>query len=119
MTPEDMTVNGVRIQAGPEPERKASRALSLPSGKPAAIRKGFGRDLMRAQRVAGPDADPTAVVFALIAELVEVDGRRIVYEDVLAMDLEDVLTLQGEVVGPNFHNPPPPSSPPSFTSESG
>ncbi len=118
MTPEEMTINGVRIQVAPEPERKARRALSLPSGKRAAIRKGFGRDLMRAQRVAGPEADPTAVVFALIAELVEVDGRGLIYEDVLAMDLEDVLTLQGEVVGPNLQNPPPPSSLHSFTSDS-
>jgi hypothetical protein len=117
MTPEEITINGVRIQAAPEPERKAHE-LSLPSGKRAAIRKGFGRDLMRAQRVAGPEADPTAVVFALIAELVEIDGHRIVFEDVLAIDLEDVLTLQSEVIGPNFQNPPPPSSPRSFTSES-
>lgn len=117
MTPEEITINGVRVQAAPEPERKA-RELSLPSGKRAAIRKGFGRDLMRAQRVAGPEADPTAVVFALIAELVEIDGHRIVFEDVLTIDLEDVLMLQSEVIGPNFQNPPPPSSPRSFTSES-
>jgi len=37
------------------------------------------------------------VVFALIAELVEIDGEKIVYEDLLAMDLNDVLALQSEV----------------------
>jgi len=57
---------------------------------------------MRAQRVVGVSGDPTAVVFALIAELVEIDGEKIVYEDLLAMDLNDVLALQSEVAGANF-----------------
>jgi hypothetical protein len=118
MRPEDITVNGVRIHEGAQPTAGATRELSLPSGKRAAIRKGFGRDLMRAQRVAGLDAEPGAVVFALIAELAEVDGRRILFEDVLAMELEDVLLLQGEVIGPNFQSPPPLSLPRSSSSES-
>ena len=67
----------------------------------------YSSDLMRAQRVAGASSDPTGVVFALIAELVEIDGARIVYEDLLAMDLNDVLALQAEVVGANFQDPPP------------
>jgi hypothetical protein len=117
MKTDEFTVNGVKIQAAPGPERTGLRTLSLPSGKSAVVRKGFGRDLMRAQRVAGPEADPTAVVFALIAELAEIDGRRIVFEDVLVLDLDDVLTLQSEVIGPNFQDPPPPHSPHSSTSE--
>jgi phospholipase C len=36
---------------------------------------------------------------ALIAELARVDGKPLVYEDVLEMDLDDVLTLEGEVSG--------------------
>jgi hypothetical protein len=118
MPTDEISVNGVRVQAAPEPERKVPRTLSLPSGKRAAIRKGLGRDLMRAQRAAGTEADSTAVVFALIAELVEIDGRRILFEDLLEMELEDVLVLQSEVVGPNFYSPPPPSSPPSSILES-
>lgn len=117
MAADEISVNGVHIQAAPELERNAPRAVSLPSGRCAAVRKGFGRDLMRAQRVAGVDADPAAVVFALIAELVEIDGRRILFEDVLSMELEDVLTLQSEIIGPNFQNPPQPSSPHSSISE--
>jgi hypothetical protein len=118
MLSDEISVNGVRIQATPQPERKTLRAIPLPSGKRATIRKGLGRDLMRAQRAAGAEADSTAVVFALIAELVEVDGRRTLFEDVLEMELEDVLVLQSEVVGPNFYSPPPPSSLPSSTLES-
>jgi hypothetical protein len=118
MKRDDMTVNGVKLATAPEAERKDLRMLILPSGKNATIRKGFGRDLMRAQRVAGPSSDPSAVVFALIAELAEVDGARIVYEDLLTMDLSDVLVLQAEVAGANFQGPPPAPSPGSFTSDS-
>jgi len=77
----------------------SSREIRLPSGRPAVVRKGFGRDLMRAHRVAGHNPEPTAITFALIAELAEVDGKAIVYEDVLAMDLADVLCLEAEVAG--------------------
>ena len=101
---EDLTVNGVKVGT-PDADAPAGRTIDLPSGAAAVVRKGHGRDLMRAQRAAA-GGDPTAVVFALIAELAEVDGRRIVYEDVLAMDLVDVLALQAEVIGENFQGPP-------------
>ncbi len=98
---ENISINGVRVGASDsEP-----RIVALPSGSAAVVRKGLGRDLMRAQRAAA-GGDAGAVVFALIAELAEVDGRRLVYEDVLGMDLADVLTLQAEVVGENFQVPP-------------
>ncbi|HYB92392.1 MAG TPA: hypothetical protein VEC38_15250 [Candidatus Binataceae bacterium] len=112
---EDLTVNGVKIggaDAGAE-----SRTIELPSGAAAAVRKGYGRDLMRAQRAAA-GGDPTAVVFALIAELAEIDGRRIAYEDVLAMELGDVLALQAEVIGENFQGPPLQTSQASSGSDS-
>jgi hypothetical protein len=118
MKSDDLTVNGVKLQDGCEPGAQDSSVLILPSGRTAIIRKGVGRDLMRAQRVVGAANDPTAVVFALIAELVEIDGERIVYEDLLAMDLNDVLALQSEVAGANFQGPPPAPSQPSFTSDS-
>ncbi len=91
------------------------RSVTLPSGKVAALRKGKGRDLMRAQRAVAGNSDPTAVVFALIAELAQVDGAPIVYEDVLEMDLDDVLALQAEVAGTNFHEPAPGSPAPAVS----
>jgi hypothetical protein len=118
MRPNDVTVNGVKLREAPGAERKETRPLVLPSGRNATIRKGFGRDLMRAQRVAGSSSDPTAVVFALIAELAEIDGEKVLYEDLLAMDLNDVLALQAEVAGANFQGPPPAPSRPSSTSDS-
>ena len=94
------------------------RNIALPSGKTAAIRKGKGRDLMRAQRAVAANADPTAVVFALIAELTRIDGAPIVYEDVLEMDLGDVLALQAEVTGANFQEPAPESPAPAASRDS-
>jgi hypothetical protein len=81
------------------------RTIALPSGKTALLRKGKGRDLMRAQRAAASNPDPSAVVFALIAELTQIDGAPIVYEDLVEMDLADVLVLQAEVTGANFPEP--------------
>src|SRR6202046_4232941 len=105
MKTEDTTVNGVRIGSAAARDEHASRAIELPSGARAEVRKGYGRDLMRAQRAAA-GGDASAVVFALIAEVTRVDGRKIVYEDVLEMDLADVMALQAEVIDENFDRPP-------------
>lgn len=118
MKHEELSINGVRVAESSVNDRPDPKLLTLPSGRTASIRKGLGRDLMRAQRAAGVSADASAVVFALIAELAEIDGKRIVYEDVLAMDLSDVLVLQAEVAGGNFQDPPPVPSLPSCTSDS-
>ena len=95
-----------------------SRSVTLPSGKTAAIRRGKGRDLMRAQRAVAGNPDPTAVVFALIAELAQIDGAPIIYEDVIEMDLGDVLVLQAEVTGANFPEPAPASPAPAASQDS-
>lgn len=105
MKSDEVTVNGVRVGSAEAIEDRETKAIELPSGARAEVRKGVGRDLMRAQRaVAGGDA--SAVVFALIAELARIDGRKIVYEDVLEMELADVMALQAEVIGENFEHPP-------------
>ncbi|MGH8013348.1 MAG: hypothetical protein ACREQ4_12700 [Candidatus Binataceae bacterium] len=90
---------------------KTLRELRLPSGKAARIRKGKGRDLMRAHRATAGSEEPLALIFALIAELTEIESKQVVYEDLLDMNLEDVLTLQEEVLGGesapvNFQDPP-------------
>lgn len=73
-----------------------TKTLTLPSGKIATIENGKGRDLLQAQMKA-KTADE--IPYALIAELVEIDGQKLVYEDILELDLEDVITLQTEVSG--------------------
>lgn len=76
-----------------------ARDLSLPSGRVATVRRGKGRDLIRAHRAVAGNPEPIAVSLALVAELTQVDGQPLVYEDILAMDLTDVLVLQNEVMG--------------------
>jgi len=90
-----------------------ARSITLPSGKVVTLRKGKGRDLMHAQRAVAGNNDPTAVEFALIAELTQIDGTPIVYEDVLGMDLDDVLVLRAEVSSVNFPEPAAPSLAPA------
>ena len=94
------------------------RSITLPSGKTATVRRGKGRDLMRAQRALAGNTDPTAVVFALVAELAQIDGAPIVYEDVAEMDLGDVLMLQAEVTGANFPEPAQDSPAPALSPDS-
>jgi hypothetical protein len=96
----------------------ATKTITLPSGAMAEVRKGRGKDLMRAHRAVRGNDDPMAIAFALIAELANIDGKAIVYEDVLEMGLADVLMLQTEVMGSDFQLPPLPSSPASSSSDS-
>ncbi|MEI8390090.1 MAG: hypothetical protein WCG23_09425 [bacterium] len=72
------------------------RETTLPSGKTAVFKHGKGRDLLNAQRKAKSSDE---VVFALIAEIAEIDGEALIYEDLLEMDLEDVLALQADISG--------------------
>ena len=72
------------------------KELTLPSGKIAIIEKGKGKDLLQAQIKAKTSDE---IPYALIAELVEINGQKLVYEDILELDLEDVIALQCEISG--------------------
>jgi len=74
--------------------------LTLPSGKKVKLESGKGYHLLNAQRKAKTSEE---ITFALIAELAEIDGQSIVYEDLLEFDLEDVLALQAEISGKFLH----------------
>lgn len=73
-----------------------AKELTLPSGKIAMIKKGKGIDLLNAQKNSNSSDE---IPYALIAQLTEIDGQNIVYEDVLEMDLDDVLAIQSEITG--------------------
>ena len=73
-----------------------TKTITLPSGKIATFHRGIGSDLLQAQTKA---KTPEEIPYALIAELAEIDGNKLVYEDILQMDLEDVIALQGEISG--------------------
>ncbi|HXN14246.1 MAG TPA: phage tail assembly protein [Candidatus Acidoferrales bacterium] len=117
MKTDELMVNGVPIGSGETNEEQSVRTIDLPSGARAEVRKGYGRDLMRAQRTAA-GGDASAVVFALIAEVARINGQKIVYEDVLEMDLADVMALQAEVIDENFDRPPQRASQASFNPDS-
>lgn len=96
------------------------RQVILTSGRIANVREGRGRDLINAQRAVGRTAESSALLQALVAILCTVDGKELVYEDVLEMPVADVLMLEAEVLGnfPEAASPMPPASPDSSTSAS-
>lgn len=73
-----------------------TKTLTLPSGKIATFEKGKGKDLLQAQIKAKTSDE---IPYALLAELCEIDGQKLVYEDILELDLEDVIALQAEISG--------------------
>ena len=73
-----------------------TKEITLSDGKVAVIKDGKGRDLLNAQKNSNSSDE---IPYALIAQLTEIDGQSIVYEDVLEMDLEDVLAIQTEITG--------------------
>lgn len=79
------------------------KEMILPSGKKATIKDGKGRDLLEAQRKAKSSEE---IAYALLAELAEIEGQKLIYEDILEMDIKDVLALQMEIMG-NFQFPQP------------
>ncbi len=72
------------------------KTINLPSGKVAILRNGKGIDLLHAQMKAKTSEE---IPYALIAELTEIDGQPLVYEDILEMDLSDVIELQSAISG--------------------
>lgn len=90
-----------------------TKTLILPSGKTATIRPGKGHDLLQAQMKAKNSEE---IPYALIAELSEIDGQALVYEDILEMDLSDVIALQGEISG-KFQTPKTQETPKTPTQE--
>jgi hypothetical protein len=72
------------------------KELTLPSGTSVTLRRGKGLDLLNAQRKAKTSDE---IIFALIAELAQINGETLIYEDLLEMPIEDVLALQKEVSG--------------------
>jgi len=66
--------------------------LALPSGSVAKITEKFkGKHIRTAQAVSGGDSDK--IIYSLIAQLTEIDGNKIVMEELDEMDGRDVLAL--------------------------
>ena len=73
-----------------------TKEITLSDGKIAVIKDGKGRDLLNAQKKAKTSDE---IPYALIAELTEIDGNYLVYEDILELPIEDVILLQEAIGG--------------------
>lgn len=73
-----------------------SKEIKLSDGKLAVIKDGKGLDLLNAQKKAKTSDE---IPYALIAELTEIDGNYLVYEDILELPIEDVIVLQEAIGG--------------------
>lgn len=71
------------------------KEITLPSGTKAVFLRRKGKALMNAQRKA--DGDSSKISFALLSEIVEVDGKPCLMEDFGEMDLFDVMRLSEEL----------------------
>jgi len=74
------------------------------SGKKVVIYRGKGKHLINAQMKSNT---PGEVLWALITEVVEVDGKKVTMEDIYEMDLGEVLQIQSAFVEAygNFFSP--------------
>lgn len=73
-----------------------TKKITLSDGKVAVIKDGKGRDLLNAQKKAKFSDE---IPYALIAELTEIDGNYLVYEDILELPIADVIQLQEAIGG--------------------
>lgn len=73
-----------------------TKEITLSDGKIAVIKDGKGRNLLNAQKKAKSSDE---IPYALIAELTEIDGNYLVYEDILELPIADVIQLQEAIGG--------------------
>jgi hypothetical protein len=82
------------------PLPKEGRVFDLPSGKKATILPGKGKHAIEAQKVSGENSEK--YLPALMAQLVTIDGKGLVMEDFLEMELPDYMVVMTEVSNENF-----------------
>lgn len=86
--------------SAPKDEKPDHRkVITLSTGKVARCRGAIGRDLEKGAMVAMNPSSPMSLMMGVAAQVTEIDGKPIVYEDILEMDLVDVMQLIGAVGG--------------------
>lgn len=83
-----------------EPKLAGAKTVNLPSGKVATIHPGKGLHAKRA--IQDSNGKPGEYLSSLMAQLIEIDGKKIIPEDLDDMDLQDYMTLQTEFADQNF-----------------
>jgi hypothetical protein len=71
--------------------------FTLTNGKKAEVTAGTGRDLIEAQRLAAGSHEQ--LIIALASRLLRVDGKPILYEDLLDWPMADVLVAIDAING--------------------
>lgn len=95
-----------------------TKQVTLSDGKVATIRRPKGRDLIRAHDAAGDGANRFKFTCAMLAQIVTLDGRACVFEDVQELYASDIDRLAGEASG-DFLSSGAPSSSSSSSTDSG
>ena len=73
-----------------------TKEITISDGRNVKIKDGKGKDLLNAQKVAKSTDE---ITYALLAELCEFDGQKLVFEDILELPITDVINLQTAVSG--------------------
>lgn len=76
------------------------KEFTLPSGKTATIREGKGKDSQLALRMC--NGDSSKYLSALMSVLCEIEGKKIVMEDIEELPLKDYNSLMAEFTDLNF-----------------
>jgi hypothetical protein len=77
--------------AAPAAAAPQGKPVTLSDGRIAVVRRGKGRDLLEASRRAGTDV--SRMQFELLSVLTSIDGQLVPFDDLMAMDMEDVTDL--------------------------
>lgn len=72
----------------PVPARRTSASVDLPDGRTVHLRRATGIDLRNANRITG--GDDAIIGMALAASVSSVNGKPVIFDDFLAMDLADI-----------------------------
>ena len=75
-------------------ERKIKGSSEI-NGKKIVVYQGFVGDLINAQKMA---ASPEEMPYCLISLLVEIDGKKLAFEDLKQMSLDEFIPLQEKVL---------------------
>jgi hypothetical protein len=75
-----------------------TRTIMLPSGRSVTLRTAKVRDLLQAHRVIQFSNEPMTLAMALVAQVASLDGKPVIYEDLLELPAADGLMLQAEVI---------------------
>ncbi len=77
--------------------------VTLSDGRKIVVKRGIkGKDTVAAKRVISNPKDELELTYGLIAQVAEYeDGKPVLFEDVLEMEMDDILAIQEAIPG-NF-----------------